>query len=73
LDDIIEDSCITDEAKFLACIVLDKMDASYKQRHSQQKIARIFVTAFVNDYPLGMISVLIKKQAQLKVKLRSKN
>lgn len=50
LEDIIEDDSISDEAKFLACVVLDKMDVSYGMRHSPEKVVDIYAKALVNNF-----------------------
>ena len=50
LEDIIEDDSVSDEAKFLACVVLDKMDVTYGTRHSPEKIVGIYAKALVNNF-----------------------
>ncbi len=50
LEDLIEDDSVSDEAKFLACIVLEEKDALYGRRHSPGTVVNIYAKALVNNF-----------------------
>jgi hypothetical protein len=49
LDEVLSDESVSDEAKFLACVVFFKRDISFMQRHSPEKVAEIYAKALSND------------------------
>lgn len=50
LDEIVEDSLLPMETRFLACEILRANDFFYTRKHSIEKIAKIYANALIHNY-----------------------